>query len=169
MNESENNFSELKRLLKLKRHEVPPPGYFNDFSAEIIARIRVGESAAGGNLAGRLQDQAPWLVNFLRIFEARPGVIGAFATSLCLLLFFGVVVAQYSDSPPQTILTTASASQPLASSAVPVDANTSAFASDSDGGIAISTNASLQPVGTLFGQPSAASLFQTAGFTTSGN
>ena len=43
MNESENNFSELKRLLKLKRHEVPPPGYFNDFSAEIIARIRAGE------------------------------------------------------------------------------------------------------------------------------
>jgi len=167
MNESENNFSELKRLLRLKRHEVPPPGYFNDFSAEIIARIRAGQSAAGGNLAGRLQDQAPWLVSFLRIFEARPGVIGAFATSLCLLLLFGVVVAEYSDSAPQTILTTASSSQPLASSAVVADA--SAFAPGSEGGIAISTNASLQPVVTLFGQPNAASLFQTAGFTTSGN
>ncbi len=33
MNESEHNFQDLKRLLKLKRHEVPPPGYFNNFSS----------------------------------------------------------------------------------------------------------------------------------------
>ncbi len=49
MNENEQNFDELKRLLKLKRHEVPPPGYFNNFSGEVISRIRAGE--AGGRRA----------------------------------------------------------------------------------------------------------------------
>ena len=40
MNETKPDFSELKRLLKLKRHEVPPPGFFNHFSEEVVARIR---------------------------------------------------------------------------------------------------------------------------------
>jgi len=167
MNESENNFQDLKRLLKLKRHEIPPPGFFNDFSAEVISRIRTGESRANETLAERLQDSAPWLVSFLRMFEAKPGVIGAFATSLCLLLIFGVVLAERPDSAPQNFLTTAS-SQPataLASSAASVSAVAPAdFASASEGGISISTNASLQPVATLFGQPNTASLFQPASF-----
>ncbi|HEY5041504.1 MAG TPA: hypothetical protein VIK53_05820 [Verrucomicrobiae bacterium] len=170
VSENKNNFTELKRFLNLKRHEVPPPGYFNDFSAEIVARIRAGEASGGRNFAGQLQDQAPWLVSFLRIFEARPGVIGAFATSLCLLLLFGVVVAEYSDSTPQTIFTTtASASQPLASSAVPGVAGATAFAPVSEGGIVISTNASLQPAVNLFGQQNASPLFQPVGFTTTGD
>jgi hypothetical protein len=47
MNETEQNFEELKKLLTIKRHEVPPPGYFNHFSGQVISRIRAGE--AGGS------------------------------------------------------------------------------------------------------------------------
>ena len=166
MNESENNFKDLKHLLKLKRHEVPPPGFFNNFSDSVIDRIRAGEDRTAGSLVARLNDTAPWLVSFLRIFEAKPGVIGGFATSLCLLLLFGVVLAERSESGPQSIMNMASsqnasvASAPaLASSAMPE------FASASEGGISISTNASLRPVATLFGQASgASSLFQPASF-----
>jgi len=168
MNESENNFNDLKQLLKLKRHEIPPPGFFNQFSDEVVARIRAGEGSGTGSFADRLNEQVPWFVSFLRIFEAKPGVIGGFATSLCLLLLFGVVLAERSESGPQSILTTASsqadptASTPaLASVATPTFANSTA----SEGGIAISTNASLQPVTAFFGQPAGASaLFQPASF-----
>ena len=40
MNAEPENFDQLCRLLKLKRHESPPPRYFNDFSSQVIARIR---------------------------------------------------------------------------------------------------------------------------------
>jgi hypothetical protein len=170
MNESEHNFQDVKRLLKLKRHEVPPPGFFNHFSDEVISRIRAGEAQSAGSLAERLNDQAPWLVNFIRFFEAKPGVVGAFATSLCLLLLFGVVLAEHSETGPQNIFaseasqspaTLASVSAPAAVAATP---DFGAATAVTDGGIAISTNSSLQPVATLFGQSGAASLFQPAGF-----
>ena len=166
MNESQNNFSDLKRLLKLKRHEVPPPGFFEHFSEGVVSRIRAGEARGQNSLAESLNDHAPWLVNFLRVFEARPGLIGGFAASLCLLLVLGVVLAEHSDTGPQNVFTTASAetsaaSAVSASAAVPEFANIGA----AEGGIAISTNASLQPVASLFGQPAGAALFQPASFS----
>ncbi len=56
MNENNKNFDELKRLLKLKRHEIPPPGYFNNFSGEVISRIRAGETGGSTSLAEQLRD-----------------------------------------------------------------------------------------------------------------
>jgi len=169
MNESENNFNDLKKLLKLKRHEVPPPGFFNQFSDGVIGRIREGEARSAGSLADKLNDSAPWLVSFLRIFEAKPGVIGGFATSLCLLLLFGVVLAERSETGPQNILTTASSQNDSTAATPTVSAAGSmsdlASASVTDGGIAISTNASLQPVQSLFGQAAGTTaLFQPASF-----
>lgn len=34
----------LQQLLRLKRHETPPPGYFNEFSDSVLDRIRALES-----------------------------------------------------------------------------------------------------------------------------
>ena len=76
MNENENNFETLRRLLKLKRHEIPPPGYFNNFSGQVIARIRAGEAGGARIFAERLDAEAPWLASLLRIFETKPGIIG---------------------------------------------------------------------------------------------
>jgi len=165
MNENENDFKELKHLLKLKRHEIPPPGFFNHFSDEVVARIRAGENRSSVSVVEQLNDHAPWLVRFLRVFEAKPGVVGGFATSLCLMLLFGVVLAERSESGPQSLLT-ASSSQAGSVVASPVMASsgTPEFAS-SEGGIAISTNASLQPIGSIFGSSAGgASLFQPASF-----
>ena len=168
MKESGQNFNELKKLLKLKRHELPPPGFFNHFSDEVVSRIRAGEARGGGAMVDRLNDSAPWLVNFLRFFEAKPGVIGAFACSLCLLLLFGVVLAERSESGSANLLTTTAGDQTSTSVATAAPASLSSqFASvagATEGGIAISTNGSLQPVASLFGQPGTASLFQPASF-----
>ena len=106
-------------------------------------------------------------MNFLRFFEAKPGVVGVFATSLCLLLVLGVVLAERSESGPQNLLTTAAGDQSSTTVAAAPTSLASQFASvagANEGGIAISTNGSLQPVASLFGQPGTASLFQPASF-----
>jgi hypothetical protein len=61
MSENQSNFESLRRLLALKRHEMPPPGYFDAFSRRVIARIRAGETEAPASLSQRLSDQVPWL------------------------------------------------------------------------------------------------------------
>jgi hypothetical protein len=170
MNENQQNFDQLQRLLKLKQHEVPSPGYFNAFSDQIMSRIRAGEAGEagqGGSLMDRLEYQAPWLVNFIRVFETRPGLVGAFATSLCLLLVLGVFFAEYSERTAQQVLEIAETPGQTASPSLATLATLAPAASVSaSGGIVASTNpvTSLQPVATMFGHPGGNSLFQSAGF-----
>ncbi|MGA3285276.1 MAG: hypothetical protein ABSD57_12575 [Verrucomicrobiota bacterium] len=151
MNESENNFESLRRLLALKRHEIPPPGYFNDFPGQVISRIRAGEADVPREMADRLFAEAPWLFKFLRVFEAKPAFVGVFACSLCLLLLFGIVYAERTDATPRTTLL-AAMTQP----AVPLADATSPVLSPSPQptGLMVSTNPvlSLEPVASLFGQ-----------------
>lgn len=88
MSENEQDFDALRRLLALKRHEVPPPGYFEDFSCNVIARIRSGEAAA----------RMPWFLRFVQAFEARPAYPVALASSLCTLLLFGIITVEQNPS-----------------------------------------------------------------------
>ncbi len=81
MSENDNNFDALRHLLALKRHEIPPPGYFENFSGNVMARIR----------AGGATQELPWLLRFLQAFEAKPAYPVALASSLCVLLLFGIV------------------------------------------------------------------------------
>lgn len=161
MKENESNFTELKKLLKLKQHEVPPPGYFNHFSSDVISRIRAGE-AVGSTAMERLEKQAPWLANFLHLFEAKQGLVGGLATSLCLLLLLGVIFTENSDTASKNILAEAQADMAPSPSVGVVTAP--AFVASS-GGIQATTNPviSLQPVATLFGQQNP--LIQSAGFS----
>ncbi len=172
MNQTEQNFENLKTLLKLKQHEVPPPGYFNKFSDQVISRIRAGEAGGSQSLIERLQQDVPWLGNFLQIFETRPGLVGGLATSLCLLLVLSVIFSDHSDVAPKNLLAVsepAIASTPSSEVASMNDAPALTPASDSSG-IVASTNpvTSLQPTATLFGQASASPLFQPAGFMPAG-
>ncbi len=91
-------------------------------------------------------------MNLLRVFETKPGVIGGLATSLCLLLLIGVVLADRPDTAPMGILASSEAATgtpPRALVAV-----VPAVAATDTSGIAVSTNpvTSLQPVATLFSQ-----------------
>jgi hypothetical protein len=156
MKENENNFESLHRLLALKRHETPPPGYFENFSAEVRARIRSGDPGRMESLS----DQLPWLVRLISAFEAKPAFAGAFASALCMLLVFGIVFAERPDVAPQPLLQTAQFGSPLAAAApvalsslpaeqpalIPISSTNPVFNTQSSDSWFASQGAAVQPV-----------------------
>lgn len=86
MSENENDFEALRRLLALKRHEVPPPGYFENFSSKVIGRIRAAQAVR----------EVPWFQRFIQAFEAKTIYPVGAASALCLLLLFGIVSVEQS-------------------------------------------------------------------------
>src|SRR5689334_10350279 len=102
MNPETENFEQLRRLLALKRHEQPPPGYFNDFSSRVIARIKAGEQAEDSFGIGQWFWGGAWLQRLWSAAESKPALAGAFGVLVCALLISGVV---YSDSPTRNIVT----------------------------------------------------------------
>jgi hypothetical protein len=167
MSEIPDDFKNLRRLLKLKQHEVPPPGYFNMLAGDVISRIRAGESGGQHTTLERLDEQWPRLAALLRLFEARPGVIGGLATSVCVVLLGAVVLVDRTDEADSPMATMQMAQ---AASAGPDLASAVQLAPADNSGIMVSTNpvSSLQPATTLFGAPES-SLFQTAAFTPAGH
>jgi hypothetical protein len=88
MNPDQENFESLQKLLSLKRHEQPPPGYFRSFSNNVMARINASEGDAEGL----------WLLRLWRGLLARPLLSGAVGAGAFGLLVFGVVFSQ-SNTP----------------------------------------------------------------------
>jgi len=164
MSENEDNFEALRQLLALKRHEVPPPGYFENFSIEVMARLRAGEGSRMADVSERGEGLA-WLLRLLSAFEAKPAFAGGFASVLCLLLLAGIVFAERPDVAPQPLLQTAQVSSPLAV-ATPVSLNSQPAAQPD---FITSTNPifNAQPVPAWFA-PQGASV-QPASFTLPGN
>ena len=158
MNENENNFESLRRLLALKRHEIPPPGYFNSFSGAVISRIRAGETS---------ESVGDWFSKLLQAFEFKPAFAGAFASALFLLLVFGIIFAEQPDSAPQPLLQAMTQNN----GSVPQLASVSSIAlpQTDQAGIIASTNPvlNLQPIASLFGQQNP--FAQQVSFSPSGN
>src|SRR5271167_3202673 len=127
MNENENNFESLRRLLAQKRHETPPPGYFNNFSGQITARIRAGEARTS---PAANSSEASWLLKLLQACEFKPAFAGAFASALSLLLVFGIIYAERPDSGPQPILQTSEQSLGSFASMSPAALSQPAIAND---------------------------------------
>src|SRR5262252_6649756 len=96
MSPETENFESLRRLLALKRHELPPPGYFNTFSRQVIVRIQAGERGEDKVGFGQWLLEGAWLQRFWNAFETKPALAGAFGVMVCGLLISGVI---YSDQP----------------------------------------------------------------------
>ena len=90
MNSDHQNFAALRRLLKLKRHEQPPPRFFNDFSTQVINRLK-NPSASDqiGSLAS-LAWEAPWLQRLIGACQSKPMLAGSCVSAVCGMLFLGM-------------------------------------------------------------------------------
>ena len=171
MKENENNFESLRRLLALKRHETPPPGYFENFSREVTARIRAGDAGQTESASRQL----PWLFRLLTAFEAKPAFAGAFASALCMLLVFGIVFAERPDSVTQPLLTQTAQTAPdgilVADATSPAGLNAQPVVQpdflSSTNPVLNTQLASSQLGGMFFGQPSPA--VQQVNFQLPGN
>jgi hypothetical protein len=100
MSPEQENFDDVRRLLALKRHEQPPPGYFQGFSHQVVARIQAGENAAAESTLQRLMSRLPWIRGIWNGFEVKPLVAGVFGIAVCSLLVVGLVSSERSDASP---------------------------------------------------------------------
>src|SRR5437762_11672445 len=88
MNPSPQDFDQLRKLLALKRHEPPPPGYFNHFSDKIMARIE----------AEGLCIRTSWWQLLFPELNAMPVLACAYGLVIMGLLTIGVGISQSLDT-----------------------------------------------------------------------
>jgi hypothetical protein len=90
-----DDFEQLRRLLALKRHEQPPPGYFHGFSRQVIVRIQAGELGDAEEASLWSFSGGSFLQRIWATLDARPVLAGAFGVAVC---GFFVVGALMSDN-----------------------------------------------------------------------
>jgi len=88
MNPSAEESDRLRKLLALKHHEPPPPGYFNLFSDKIIARIE----AEGPGI------RISWWQRLFPELDAKPVLACAYGLVIMGMLAIGVGVSQSLDT-----------------------------------------------------------------------
>jgi hypothetical protein len=122
MDQNSENFDSLRQLLALKRHEQPPPGYFNRFSRDVMARIKAGESG------GAVGSEFSWWQRFLSVFDVKPVFAGAFGTAVCAFLISGVLSSETPVAGGSLAVvgggTSPSVDTPSVATATPVDLST---------------------------------------------
>lgn len=84
MNSSPDDFRDLKRLLALKRHEQPPPGYFSYLPDKIAVRVERDD----------LSEYSTWWEWLVQKLDARPVLAGAYAFAISGLMLLGFKVSQ---------------------------------------------------------------------------
>lgn len=90
-------FDELRKLLALKRHEVPPPGYFDRLPREIHVRLAARQPAARAMAAPDVKPS--WLATFLRLVGSRPSFVGALGAAVSGVILAGIIYGHYRETP----------------------------------------------------------------------
>src|SRR5687768_1336642 len=80
MNSSPDDFRDLRRLLALKRHETPPPGYFHYLPDKVLMRVENEND---------LSEHSTWWEWLVAKLDARPVVAGAYAFAISGLMLLG--------------------------------------------------------------------------------
>lgn len=101
MKRDEQNFESLQRLLTLKRHETPPPGYFDRFSRDVSARIKAGDRGDALGLVDWFSGDSSLFARLWAALEARPAAAILCGIATCGLLVSALVYSEkQGDSAP---------------------------------------------------------------------
>jgi hypothetical protein len=95
-----DEFEQLRRLLALKRHEQPPPGYFHHFSRQVIVRIQAGELCDGAEASLWSFSGGSFLQRIWATLDARPALAGAFGVAVCGFFVVGAVLSDATANQP---------------------------------------------------------------------
>lgn len=90
-----DEFEKLRNLLALKRHEEPPPGYFDRLPGEVRARIAHAQA-----------NPEPWWQRWLESWNLSPALATSYAAMTAALLLGGVWFVQRPAVPqggPQVV------------------------------------------------------------------
>lgn len=97
-------FDALRKLLAVKQHEIPPPGYFDRLPRDIHARLAAQNQPAARTPEPQRPRSTNWLANLIRLAEARPSLAGAFSAGVCGLILTGIIYANQQEKPATSIL-----------------------------------------------------------------
>lgn len=89
-----DEFEQVKRLLALKRHEEPPPGYFDRLPGQVRARIAQAEA-----------QPEPFWRRWLEAWDVSPVLATSYAAVAVMLVLGGVWFARQPGTPdgPQIV------------------------------------------------------------------
>ncbi len=91
-----DEFESLKKLLALKRHEEPPPGYFGRLPGEVRARIAHVQASP-----------EPWWRRWLASWDLSPALATSYAVVAVTLVVGGIWMAKQpvAEGGPQIVTT----------------------------------------------------------------
>lgn len=78
----------LRRLMSIKRHEAPPPGFFEGFSSKVIAQLEAETNVSA----------LPWWREWLNVFVHRPALAGAVGMLAGVMLVAGGTLARTASA-----------------------------------------------------------------------
>ncbi len=89
-----DEFDQVKRLLALKRHEEPPPGYFDRLPGQIRARIAQAEA-----------QPVPFWRRWLEAWDLSPALATSYAVAVVMLVLGGIWFTRQAGAPdgPQMV------------------------------------------------------------------
>lgn len=91
MNSPEDDFKDVRRLLALKKHEEPPPGYFTWLPEKIAVKI---------DRHSDLSEHSTWWEWMVEKFDARPFLAGLYACGISSLMLLGFKISQELQNDP---------------------------------------------------------------------
>ena len=99
-------FEKVAAILRWKRHEQPPPGYFVGFSRQVIARLESEQA---------IQPIA-WWERMLASFDAKAVMVGTYSVAVCGSLLYGMSLLRGANEDGQDFLKAGGWGDPLAAS-----------------------------------------------------